>query len=140
VSSVSDLLREKERLMEGLKAALETTKQVIALSTGVITLTVTFLEKIIQPQSGAARHVPSTLKIGWICFGLATACALWTLMAITGTMNALDREARKLSLNTSQQAATQNLVDGTNIRVPAVVMLLLFAVGIGLMILSGFYL
>jgi len=126
--------------MEGLKAALETTKQVIALSTGVITLTVTFLEKIVQPQSNSPRQVPCTLKIGWISFGLAIVCAMWTLMAITGTMNALDREARSLPLNPSQREATQNLADGTNIRVPAVVMLLFFAVGIGLMILSGFYL
>lgn len=126
--------------MEGLKAALETTKQVIALSTGVITLTVTFLEKIVQPQSGTARHVPGTLKIGWICFGLAIACALWTLMAITGTMNALDRDARKLDLSPAQQAAAKNLGDGTNIRVPALAMLLLFAAGIGLMIVSGLYL
>ena len=45
--------------MEGLKAALETAKQVITLSTGVVALTVTFLEKIVQPQAGsAARLVP----------------------------------------------------------------------------------
>lgn len=126
--------------MEGLKAALETTKQVIALSTGIITLTVTFLEKIVQPQAGVARHVPSSMKIGWIFFGLATACAMWTLMAITGTMNALDRQARNLQLDASQLTATRLLADGANISVPALTMLLLFAVGIALTIASGFYL
>jgi hypothetical protein len=50
--------------MEGLKAALETTKQVIALSTGVVALTVTFLEKIVQPVPGVAREVPGTLQVG----------------------------------------------------------------------------
>ena len=126
--------------MEGLKAALETAKQVIALSTGVITLTVTFLEKLIQPQVSTTRHVPGPLKIGWICFGFATFCAIWTIMAITGTMNALDRQARKLELNRSQLAAAGELAEGTNIRVPALAMLLLFGVGLVLTIMSGFYL
>jgi hypothetical protein len=35
--------------VEGLKSSAETTKQIIVLSTGVIALTVTFLEKIVQP-------------------------------------------------------------------------------------------
>ena len=126
--------------MEGLKTALETTKQIITLSTGVITLTVTFLEKIVEPQGGTGRHVPGTLKIGWICFGLAIAFAVWTLMAITGSVNALDRKAHQLPLNDAQKQATEELADGTNIRVPAVLMLLFFAVGTALIIATGFYL
>lgn len=126
--------------MEGLKTALETTKQVITLSTGVITLTVTFIEKIVEPQTGMTRHVPGTLKVGWICFGLAIVFAVWTLMAITGSMNALDRQARQLPLNPDQKRATETLADGLNIRLPAVLMLLFFAVGIALVIASGFYL
>lgn len=126
--------------MEGLKAALETTKQVIALSTGVITLTVTFLEKIVQPQAGTQRHVPAVLQCGWISLGFAVAFALWTLMAITGTMNSVDREARQLVLNSVQKKAVQDLADGKNIKLPAMAMLIFFAIGIGLVILSGFYL
>lgn len=124
--------------MEGLKAALEITKQVITLASAIVALTVTFLEKIEQPQAGAARYVPSTLKIAWICFGVATILAMWTLMALTGTLSALDRDSRKLQLSDSQLEATQNLADGANIRVPAVLMLLVFASGIILVIASGF--
>ena len=127
--------------VEGLKAALETTKQIITLSTGVITLTVTFLEKIVQPTAKeAARHVPWALKGGWICFGISLACAIWTLMAITGSLNALDREARKLPLNAAQQAAVAALADGSNIRIPALLMLFLFAVGMFLTVATGFFL
>jgi len=141
VSLVPDLLREPvEAHEEGLKTALETTKQIITLSTGVVALTVTFLEKIVEPQGGTGRHVPGTLKIAWICFGLAVAFAVWTLMAITGSMNALDRQARQLSLNKAQKRATETLADGTNIRLPAVLMLLLFALGTALVIATGFYL
>ena len=126
--------------MEGLKTALETTKQVITLSTGVITLTVTFLEKIVQPNGGAGRHVPVALKAGWICFGLAVWFGVWTLMAITGTQNALDRQAQSLPMTPSQEKAVKTLADGSNIRVPALLMLLFFAVGTVLTIATGFWL
>ena len=126
--------------MEGLKAALETAKQVITLSTGVITLTVTFLEKIVQPTGGTGRHVPLTLKVGWICFGLAIVFAVWTLMAITGSMNALDRQARNLPLTDAQSRAAERLADGANVRIPALLMLLFFAVGTALTIATGFWL
>ena len=126
--------------MEGLKGALETAKQIIALSTGVIALTVTFLEKITQPTATAARHVPGTLKVGWICFGLAIGFAVWTLMAITGSMNALDRQARGLTMDENQKRAVEELTDGGNIRIPAWLMLLFFAAGAALTIATGFWL
>jgi hypothetical protein len=124
--------------VEGLKAALETTKQIITLSIGVITLTVTFLEKIVQPTAIGARHVPATLKAAWICFGLAIGFAVWTLMAITGSMNSLDRQARGLTMNEDQKRAAEALADGGNIQIPALMMLLLFAAGAALTIATGF--
>jgi hypothetical protein len=127
--------------MEGLKAALDTTKQIITLSIGVITLTVTFLEKIVQPGSGlTTRHVPWTLHTAWICYGLAVAFAVWTLLALTGSMNALDREARGLPLTDVQKAAAAALAEGRNIGIPALLMLLFFAAGTGLTIATGFHL
>ena len=126
--------------VEGLKAALDTTKQIITLSTGVITLTVTFLEKIVQPTGGTSRHVPWTLSVSWICYGLAVAFAVWTLMAITGSLNALDRQSRNLALNEAQKTATETLADGGNIRIPALLMLAFFAAGTALTIATGFYL
>jgi heme A synthase len=78
---------------EGLKAAADTTKQIITLATGVIALTVTFLEKIVQPQSGSAgRIVPWTMFAAWVLFGLAILAAVITLGAVTGTLDAIDRK------------------------------------------------
>src|SRR3954454_16807786 len=90
---------------EGLKAALELTKQIITLSTGVIALTITFLEKIVQPTTATGRHVPWSLLAAWIFFGLAIAAAVWTLMAVTGSLNALDRNANGGRLNCDQEEA-----------------------------------
>ena len=124
--------------MEGLKAALETTKQVITLSTGVITLTITFLEKIVQPDGSTGRIFPPTLKIGWICFGLSIVFGMWTLMAITGTMNALDRKTHGLTLSPRHERAVETLNEGSNIRVPSMLMLLSFLAATLLTIVTGF--
>jgi hypothetical protein len=126
--------------MEGLKAALDTTKQIITLSTAVIALTVTFLEKIVQPLASGARHVPPTLKVSWIGFGLAILFAVWTLMAVTGTLNSLDRKALGLPLNAAQNQATTQLAEGGNIRIPALLMMVAFLFGAVLTIATGFYL
>lgn len=139
---VSDLLRSLTHggTVEGLKVALETTKQIITLSTGVITLTVTFLEKIVQPTTTGGRHIPGALKVGWICFGLAIGFAVWALMAITGSMNALDRRERGLTLNENQTRAVDGLTEAWNIRTPAFLMLFFFALGTALTIATGFWL
>lgn len=126
--------------MEGLKAAQETTKQIIALSTGVIALTITFLEKIVQPDASIPRSFPWTLKGGWICFGLAILFAMWTLMAITGTLNALDRKELKLSLDDDQTRATNELAHGSNVRIPSMLMLFFFLVATSFTIGTGFFL
>lgn len=123
--------------IEGLKAAMDTAKQIITLSTGVIALTVTFLEKIVQPSvAGAARNVPWPLVVAWIVFGLAIVFAIWTLMALTGTLNAMDRRANGLKLSEAQQSAVDAY--GDNVQVPAVGMVLCFLVGIALTIGTGF--
>ena len=123
--------------IEGLKAAMDTAKQIITLSTGVIALTVTFLEKIVQPSvAGAARNVPWPLVVAWIVFGLAIVFAIWTLMALTGTLNAMDRRANGLTLSEAQQSAVDAY--GDNVQVPAVGMVLCFLVGIALTIGTGF--
>jgi hypothetical protein len=125
---------------EGLKSAADTTKQVITLSTGVIALTVTFLEKIIQPNGGAGRSVPYTMICAWIFFGLAIIAAVATLGAITGTLNAIDRKQNGQSLAASQKAAISKLAAGSNIQTPARVMSVFFIIGMALTIATGFLL
>ncbi len=77
--------------IEGLKAASDTAKQIVTLSTAVITLTVTLFDKLAPaPAGNAARVIPQELKIGWLLLGISLLAALWTLMAITGTLDSID--------------------------------------------------
>ncbi len=122
--------------LEGLKSAADVAKQIIALSTGVIAITVTFLEKIVQPGSATtAREVPRLLKFAWGGYGLSILFACITLMAITGTFTAFDRRANGLPLNEQQERAVTGY-EG-HIRMPAGAMVFAFLGSLLLTILVG---
>jgi hypothetical protein len=124
---------------EGLKAAADTTKQIITLSTGVIALTVTFLEKIVQPSAGAgSRAVPWTMFAAWILFGLAIIAGIMTLGAISGTLDAMDRKQNGLATTPIQDTAIDALAGGSNVRIPAIAMSVLFLGGMAFTIATGF--
>lgn len=61
----------------------ETVRQLLALATGVIALTVTFAKDIIEPGS---RALP-WMKWGWALFGASIFFGILTLMAIAGQLH-----------------------------------------------------
>lgn len=110
--------------IDGLKAAADTAKQFISLSTGVVALTITFADKF-SPESAEQLAVPLTLKLSWLAYGLSIIFGVATLMAITGTINQIDLGQENPGVNAQ------------NIRIPALVMVLSFLVGLGLTISAG---
>lgn len=94
--------------VEGLKSATEKTKQIITLSTGVVAITVTFFDKFGMPVQNMPRELPWTLFVAWGFFGFAIVTAIWTLGAITGTLDALDRKANGLALKKSRNLRPLN--------------------------------
>lgn len=125
---------------EGLKAAADMTKQIITLSTGVIALTVTFLEKFTQVTAGGSRSVPETLFAAWVLFGVAILLAIVTLGAVTGSLDALDRKLNGLKTNENQDAAIAALCASANVTRPAIGMCVFFFLGMALTITTGFLL
>jgi len=109
----------------GTEAAADATKQVVTLATGIIGLTVTFAEKF---KSKDEIVVLWTMKGSWICFGVAIAFGVWTLLAIAGVANK------------AAQAAPAKVPDAdeTSIRIPAIVMVLAFVAGMVMVIWTGF--
>jgi len=111
--------------VEGLKSAADLAKQLITLSTAMVGLTITFLEKIVEPiAAGGVRHVPCLLQLAWGGFGLTILFSCLTLMGITGTLNALDRKANGLPLNTQQEKSVDAY--GQNITLFAILMICAF--------------
>ncbi len=103
----------------GLAAIAEVAKQVITLSIGVIGLTVTFLKDIVgAPAGGGSIQVPWLLAFAWGCYLIAVLGGLATLLAVSGSINALDRKDNGLPLDASQQRAVDHLVYAPNVRIP----------------------
>jgi hypothetical protein len=125
---------------DGLKAFADTTRQIITLSTGVTALTVTFLEKVIQPSAptGVMRTVPWPIIVAWIAFGVAILGGLWALLAISGSLDALDRKQNGLPTSPAQEAAIAGLTMSSNVRTPAFLMICAFFAGMVFTIATGF--
>jgi hypothetical protein len=63
--------------------ASDQTKQLITLSTGILTLTITLAEKVL----GTTTHGERTLLIiSWITYSLSILCGVVTLAGLTGSL------------------------------------------------------
>jgi hypothetical protein len=107
---------------ESLKLAIDVAKQIITLASVIITLTVTFAKDLGPSKDGP---VPLVIKLAWLGYGAAIVFAVWTMLALTGTMR--DIEAGNSGLN----------IDASNVRLPAAGMVLSFIAGIALTIVAG---
>lgn len=121
--------------IEGLKAQADIAKQIIALSTGAVAFTVTFIEKFTHADSGNAFQVPWGLYACWIMFGAAIIFSMWYLMAITGSIEAIDRKANNWSLTPAQQLSASG--DTGNLKLPGILMVLAFLAAVIAMIVAG---
>lgn len=130
------MARGKAPSTEGLKAAADITKQIIALSTGAVAFTITFLEKFSTAPKGEALSLPAGLYCTWILFGVTIGFAIFNLMGITGTLESIDRSQNGWSLTAAQRRAAAGSTD--HLHWPAVLMFLAFLGAIIAMIVTGF--
>jgi hypothetical protein len=93
---------ENERNKKAFDFAADLAKQMVTLSTGIVTLTLLFSHDIHALKRFWA-------VVAWCFYLLSTLCGLWTLMALTGTLASENAREQKGSL----------IPLGTNIRTPA---------------------
>jgi hypothetical protein len=109
--------------IEGLKAANALVSQMITVSAGLLAFTVTFVEKFTPKDT--AISVPWSLKVCWVLLAVNILFGFWTLMATTGTLNQIDK------------GMAESNPERTNIRVPAMPMVISFLFAIGFLIAAG---
>lgn len=102
-------------------SAAESSKQLLTLSTAILTLEVTFSKNILETPSLAAKIL---LGGSWVCLLASVACGVWTLLALTGSLGA-------------QTPPTHSTINNTNIRVPAFGQVVLFVLGLLLTVFFG---
>jgi hypothetical protein len=100
---------------------VEVTKQVIVLSTAVITLSITFMKDFVVTAHAGRTLLPTS----WLAFLLSIVAGLWTLLATVGAQH----KAAENSCTPDPYA--KNMVG------PAVVQLLAFAAGVLLTVVAG---
>lgn len=98
--------------------AADLSKQLITLSSGIIALTVTFAKDIFKSAPADAQD---WLIAAWIAYFISILGGIWHLMALTGTLDPLDNQ-------------TKISIQGWNCRIPSIIQILLFLVGLVLTI------
>jgi hypothetical protein len=110
--------------LAGFQSANDLAKQLITLATGSLALSITFTKDIIKTN---APVVTWPLKIAWVAW-LASVCfGIWTMMALTGMIFQITENA----------AAVKPVTYGANVRIPAILQILTFLLGIALLIVHG---
>jgi hypothetical protein len=100
--------------------ARDCTKQLITLATGIITLEITFKKDFVGPLPDGV-HIYALLS--WIAFLLSVVFGIWTLLALTGT------------LETSKNVPVS--IRGKNVTIPSILQVIWFVLGLGLTVLFG---
>ena len=101
-----------ERAKLAFASVSDLTKQLITLGTGVLTLEVGFAKVFFE--KAVARHWQ--VQVSWVALMVSVAAGVWVLMALAG------------QLAKSEDVAAGDLY-GSNIRIPALVQVLAFLIG-----------
>jgi hypothetical protein len=110
-----------DRAQKAFEFASDASKQMVALSTGIITLTVSLLKDVVGNAGGAGKW----LQLAWVFHGLTVVFGLWFLLAITG------------SLGSSKVSDADLSIYGSNIKVPMFLQIISFLTGLIFTIVFG---
>ena len=116
-----------EREKKAFDFAADLTKQLITLSTGIVTITLLFSKDFVGSR---------LLAVGaWIFYLLSTIFGLWALTALTGTLAPIKPRkakaiggARAASSNRSENETGERLEIGSNVRKPSGLQIVAFLV------------
>jgi hypothetical protein len=124
---VADLLM-KDRFDKAFDFAQDTTKQIVTLSSGIIAITLTFL-------NGKLKNYPSTtrtwLEVGWVLYLASILLGVVTLMALSGNLE-------RPGTNKTTNAANDPSIYRGNIRGPSVLQVLFFLAATVCTLVFGF--
>ena len=113
-----------EKIKKAFDFAQDSVKQLIALATGIITLSITFGKDFIGGSVNAVAR-PIAL-VSWGAFLISVFCGLWALLALTGTLEPAGK-ARAVKVS----------IRGKNVTTPSMLQILLSIVGLALTVVYG---
>jgi hypothetical protein len=105
-----------EALKKAFDFAADLAKQLLTLATAIITLTITFAKDFLP--LAASPETKRWALYAWCAFLLSIICGVWTLMALTGTLDQRPGQTCRVSIR------------GANVVVPAASQIILFLAGL----------
>lgn len=99
-----------ESVSKAIDVAASTTRQLITLSTGVLALSLTFVDELLPQKIGPTPKV--WITIGWVVLFVSTLLGVGTLGALAGVCNKASKDtpasiyAQNIRMPASAQAAT----------------------------------
>lgn len=119
----------EEQQKKAFDFAADVTKQLITLSTAIITITITFSKEMINFTDAPVKWC---LLMAWVLYILTVFFGIWTLMALTGNLQPI----KKTPTTTSDKA--ECTINSKNIRVPSMLQIFCFIVALGFTIAFGY--
>jgi len=124
----------KTGVQKAFDFAAETTKQLITLSTAIITLTITFSKDIV----GVSKLSNTGLLFwSWIFFIFSIFFGVWTLLALTGSLQPKKSEKIK-NKHCKKVQKTEQSIYSNNIKLPSGLQITTFLVGLGFTVCFGY--
>ncbi len=124
----------KENQKKAFDFAADTTKQLINVSTAIITVTITFSKEF----NNAAKN---SIFLSWICFILSIIFGLGTLMSLTGTLQPIKKKNLIITSFDSCDDEKSDLdkinINNLNIRILASTQIFLFILAIVFIVIYG---
>src|SRR2546425_9281548 len=99
--------------------AADVTKQLLTLATAIVAFTITFSGNF---STALSRGGGPYLGAAWVAFLVSIIFGLWTLLALTGTVEPSPKYPAEFSIR------------GANVRIPAALQILTFLTAVGLTI------
>lgn len=119
----------EERIKKAFGFASDTVKQLITLSIAVITVTTTFAKDVLGISSSNHKII---LIAAWIYYLLSVFFGIWTLMALTGTLEPQNNINSNINFPINKLSTR-----GFNIQFPFLLQMSYFIVGTCLIIVLG---
>lgn len=129
----------KEQHKKAFDFAADVTKQLITLSTAIITITITFSKDIISFSDTSAKDY---LLWAWMLYIATVVFGILTLMALTGSLQPMKKQASNSnnedSANVVKEAEEECSINAGNIRVLSIVQIVCFISALVLTIIYGY--
>ena len=132
----------EENQKKAFDFAADTTKQLITLSTAIITITITFSKDL---TSNINEDSLWCIFAAWGLFIISIFFGIFTLMALTGSLQPLPKKEKGKEKQTKNEKEAKDkaqketfTINGTNVRLPSIFQILTFIVGIIFTVIFGF--